>query len=769
MASQSQNLSGVNATLAGINRQASALNQSSSSISRQWVGFQGVIKAVQGSTVGTLLGFTMMGKAIQNAANIAEEMTATGKKDVSFLNHKVAKLEEYQQKGIITNRQAKELLKLREALAQVTWHNNKLDELSAIYGRSNLAVAGLLLNASRTSIKYSRELNDSIKSANHDYSFRAQIMEKTLEVQSETGRSNEAMVSAVRDLVSYGLQNKSNFGEILELTVKLEEGLGLSTKTAGELAMVWERRVNDSFKNSGDMLAKVVENTGLAADEAARFAIEIGRAFASVGMTGREITEAAGAMARLEGLIKRQGGKEGEVSGLMKKIATGSRDSYRTLGFMGGSFNPGSYAGKGGQEAFMKQLGGTINHYLSGVQKGSMEYSIMLEMLSENLQISQDNILAVADAVKEYNTQSTKSLSIEEAWQKQVAAASRSWSRLTTAFKALVYEGLMPVVAGAGWLSEQLVGVLKYVKFLAPVFKVVLPIALVAAAVKTVSLAAAVWSWVTSLKAAQVQLAATNGATGGVVQRVKGMFDVFNTSRAGGTTVADSLKKAVPAINKFGDAAFTMSKTSNLRALAAVGVGPGMIGAAVIGSAALGVAAGVIFRKLVPDTDAAVQKLFGKMLNPSTTARQSATVAHETFQNRLWKDLDPKKGNVASIAADINRAVEMEAGRGASGFQLNRMRQEAAETLMTEANRRKTRMALGGKEDVNEIKRLQELAAAQLKAVEESSRIAAEQGQAQRQSDRAKEEREAAEARMRMVPVGGGAYGFSYTQQYSPR
>jgi hypothetical protein len=285
-----------------------------------------------------------------------------------------------------------------------------------------------------------------------------------------------------------------------------------------------------------------------------------------------------------------------------------------------------------------------------------------------------------------------------------------------------------------------------------------------------VSLAASVWGWVTSLKAAQIQLNATSAATtgsGGLFKRAIDSFKDFKAGRQLGMGPIESLKQAIPALGKFGTAMTAARSGSSLLTLA--GLGPVVVAA--LAGAGVGVMVASIARKLTPDWgwEKALERGFAKIMSPATTARQSVTVAHETFQNRLWKDLDPKKGNVASIAADINRAVEMEAGRGASGFQLNRMRQEAAETLMTEANRRKTRMALGGKEDVNEIKRLQELAAAQLKAVEESSRIAAEQGQAQRQADRAKEEREAAEARMRMVPVGGGAYGFSYTQQYSPR
>lgn len=330
--------------------------------------------------------------------------------------------------------------------------------LSKAIGSSSTSTAVAILAATKKTWDIYREMNVALIEANADLSQRSVLMGTIWDTQRRLGAGTETMKTATAALVQYGFDLRGDFASMVPFVVQMKEGLGISETHSVQLARVFGVSLKGDVRAVGDAISLIVDQTGLAADEAARFAEEIGRGIqniAGVGGGGR-----LGTVKSVESLVaglKDVGGDPAEVSKLFRAMASGSTQGLMLRGMAGVTVGQmlGGQAWAHGIDRFIRSVVKS--------RQGTESYVIELEQAAEMLGVSTDTVQKWHLAIEKSNATTDKGQSLQERWKNQVAGVSTGVDRLFNAFKALYQRALLPVmplftkfVNTMAWLVEVL-------------------------------------------------------------------------------------------------------------------------------------------------------------------------------------------------------------------------------------------------------------------------------------------------------------------------
>jgi oligoribonuclease (3'-5' exoribonuclease) len=329
------------------------------------------------------------------------------------------------------------------------------NRLNAITGKE-LSVEFILIKAFKSAVEYSGQINAALIAGNSDLDTRYKLTEQVLEVQVKTGVSSQHLLNSAKALTSVWPKMRSDFGSTLEVMVQMEDGLGVSVENSAQLARVFEINLKTQVRDVADRITVIANSTSLLADEATRFATEIGRGLRLLGEGGaRQAKEVAGYVTMLAGRMKDAGGDAEEIVKLFKEMTTGTSQGFMLRG-MAGVRQPGSLGSEAGAQQAMQGIGRMIDRIVTAAPR-TAAFSAQLEAASQMLGISTDSVVLYRKMLQEANKPLDEHAKLQERWREQVTVANEAFNRLTGALHALIQRSLgplLPIVAeGLGGLA----------------------------------------------------------------------------------------------------------------------------------------------------------------------------------------------------------------------------------------------------------------------------------------------------------------------------
>lgn len=318
------------------------------------------------------------------------------------------------------------------------------DSLSAVTGK-HLAVEYMLIKGFTEAIKKSGEINQSLIQANSLTSVRDRLTRQVFEVQAKTGASFETMNAAARSLTDIWPKAHRGFKESLQVMVEMEEGLGVSFEHSAQLARIFQVNLKVNVREVADQIAIIANNTSLAADEATRFATEVGKALRLLGPGAAPgAKEAAGYVTMMAARMKDVGGDASEIVKLFNEMTKGSSQAFMLRGISGVN-TPGALgSGQGAQQA-LQGLGRFIDKIVTA-RPGTMAYTAQLEAASQVLGTSTETVRLYKDMIAEANKPLDEHARLQQRWREQVTNANKALGRLQESFVALLQQAFMPLL-----------------------------------------------------------------------------------------------------------------------------------------------------------------------------------------------------------------------------------------------------------------------------------------------------------------------------------
>lgn len=327
-----------------------------------------------------------------------------------------------------------------------------------------LTVNALITKGFIDAIHRSKEMNVSLIEANSSLDQRRQLTRDILQAQAATGNSTQDMATGVKALVNLGFDLQGNFKDVLETVVKMEEGLGVSYESSAKLAQIFQVGLRTPVREVADSIATIANNTALAADEATRFATEIGQA---LRLLGPGITQQATAVTevvnRMAGAIKEAGGDPQEIIKAFAEMTHGTAQGFMARS-LAGVTSPGALGTEAGARQALAGINQTINRIVTSAP-GTAAYVAQLQAASEILSISTQNIVLYRDALTKANEPLSQRTTLEQRYREQITEAGKSLERIRGAFASLFQQGFLPVIYATNWLlkniSDFLIGLTK--------------------------------------------------------------------------------------------------------------------------------------------------------------------------------------------------------------------------------------------------------------------------------------------------------------------
>lgn len=345
--------------------------------------------------------------------------------------------------------QAQEELRLLELQHRVT--GNQLN-LSRELQKLNPVTAvwyGVILNSATSLFNTHQHIQRDLQAANSNLYARIGLTKSILENQRQTGASLELSKETTREMLEYGYDLTGNMDAQLRLVTQMHDGLGMSVRTATEMAAVYDRQLNVSARGVADSIANVVNDTALAADEAGRLAINLGRAVATLrpGIS-KDLAAVNELVGRYEGALAQLGGQFGGFSDLLTKMTTS--DGMLQAGLLGVN-NPEFLASEEATKQVLNSFSDYARNFLGNT--AGWERALRLQSLSEMFGTSTQQINLMIRAAEEANKQRTGSLTVEERYREQVRASAQSFERLGNSIRALTQEAVIPIMGAVGTLA----------------------------------------------------------------------------------------------------------------------------------------------------------------------------------------------------------------------------------------------------------------------------------------------------------------------------
>lgn len=351
--------------------------------------------------------------------------------------------------------------------------------------------AGAFLTGFAQLLTFSNDLNRAVIQTNANLSTRQQLLQASLDTQISTGASSKTLLDINREMASIGArildsqmsgsaeamklvraseQTSKSYRETLAVANELVEGLGMSVKETVQL-QITARLANLTYREMGNTISKITAATGLAADEAARYARELLVASKiAVGNNAKfddkVYKQNLVALAGIEGAMKDSIGVQGEISEMMTRFS-----SFRKSGGMGMAF------GTGGID-FLQKQGNGATKVLENIGRAVQGMSgPMLEAYADMTGLSPQTLIALGEEFKKAQAAGMSfaqfyakrqelfaaDADLQERYNKQLALQGETFSRLGRVLVVLAGSALAPLLQGLNWLSIKLMGLFKLI------------------------------------------------------------------------------------------------------------------------------------------------------------------------------------------------------------------------------------------------------------------------------------------------------------------
>jgi hypothetical protein len=394
----------------------------------------------------TLLDNSKLGKNISQAFQAAkmdmvELLDKQNEARVNF-NEWRALVGERIRTGEITHLQARrESAELKKQLGTLTAQLDFKRELQKI-SKGEIALAGTFLATLTSTYNVFAQTGRTLIDANSTLSDRLALTRSILTVQQQLGTDMSQSVEAARELVEYGYDLDASFGSTLKLVMQMKDGLGLSAKLGAELAVVYERQLRTSARDVADSMARLVNDTSVAADEAGRLAVNIGRAVAlmkpGVNADLSAVTELVG---RYEGALKSLGGQFGGFEELLTKLTTS--EGLLQAGLLGVS-SPEFLRSKEATKQVIDSFASYAKGFLGNTQ--GWERALRLQSLAEMFGTTTTQVNMMIRAVEEQNNQRQSSITVEQRYKDQVVATAEVMTRLKNSLVSVAQQAVLPLI-----------------------------------------------------------------------------------------------------------------------------------------------------------------------------------------------------------------------------------------------------------------------------------------------------------------------------------
>jgi hypothetical protein len=287
-----------------------------------------------------------------------------------------------------------------------------------------------------------KEINRELIEANSSFETRYGLTKTILNTQIQLGSEYRDTVEAAQALVGYGYDLSSTLGDQVKLVMQMKDGMGVAVRTSAELVTVYDRQLKVSVREVADGIARVANDTGLAADEATRLAISIGR---SVSMLrpglARDVAAVNELIGRYEGSLHELGGQFGSFAELLTRMTT--PEGMAQAGILGVN-SPEFLASKDATKRVIDQFAQYARQTL-GTSQG-WDRALRLQTLSEQFGTTTQQINLMLMATERANAQQKSGITLQDRYNEQIRNSGQALSRLGHSLQALFQQAVTPLL-----------------------------------------------------------------------------------------------------------------------------------------------------------------------------------------------------------------------------------------------------------------------------------------------------------------------------------
>lgn len=293
--------------------------------------------------------------------------------------------------------------------------------------------------------KLQEQYNDALIQANSGFLARLSLLGQIAIVQVHTGASSQVMSESIAAAVKYGHDLGNEFGNALEIITMMKVGLGVSANTTSEMLAV-TKSIGGNWQEVVDGIARVKTETALAAEQAAIYASQIGRAQALLGgkNPGKAVGPVGEYLSGLEGAAQEIGMQQGEII----KMVTGFTKSEGLLGVSTLGYDPSFLKDLNKTKGVVQSFANVVNTQL-GASTG-FDRANRLKLLAEQFNTTTEVVGRVSEVIAEYNKQLKSDTTLQRAWAEQTHTVTSAWNRLKTSLVSILQGALVPMVFVAG-------------------------------------------------------------------------------------------------------------------------------------------------------------------------------------------------------------------------------------------------------------------------------------------------------------------------------
>jgi hypothetical protein len=412
----------------------------------------------------------------------------------------------------------------RKSMPQIAGLIRVYNQLTDSLTRFKSAISvDFLRSAYNITVQYGQKLIEANSSLEH----RNALLRAGLNAQIATGIELNTIAEIQHDLIERGFDTLSNYEEMVKTAAVLHKGLGMTVRETARLGQT-AQSARTPFNDLATTIARIVDDTAVAADRAGMIANELARA--ALGSRGINVTnlqaldQATSVTAQIEGFLE---GTVADAQSITKLLSQFTKFSQKggigmMLGTGGTDFLTGPQAGANIQRTLKN-----LNDFISTVGTSGPA----LESLEEMLGVNRETLFEFTRAVSEHNilnrktTDSQNSLiDAERRYQRQMRDQGEVFSTLGRQLRMLFVDTLTPAIMllravsdGLSFLMSRFDGLRRVIS---PIVGVLGGVVLFEAARRLWSLTAAIVSLGAAASRATIALAkqtvATNGAMLGV-------------------------------------------------------------------------------------------------------------------------------------------------------------------------------------------------------------------------------------------------------------
>jgi hypothetical protein len=294
------------------------------------------------------------------------------------------------------------------------------------------------------SIKGAAEWTDKMQvaliNANASLKDRYVLMTDINQVQRSTGALTDEMAEATAAATKHALHMGPTFRDNMDIIVKMKEGLGVSSDNSATL-LATMNKMGSSAREVANAIARVKADTGLAADEATRLAVEITRAMAVIA-PGGNVVGAVETFGKLEGAATQLGVAAGSVTRSM--LALTKPEGFGGISMLG--LQPDFIKDQATAAEAFKRRTEFMDRILKPLGTSAPARMMVLAQFAEKFQTTTDELARSSQILELYNKKANTATTLQQEWQKQTSLFAKSWDKLKNQFSSLIHGALLPLV-----------------------------------------------------------------------------------------------------------------------------------------------------------------------------------------------------------------------------------------------------------------------------------------------------------------------------------